>query len=218
MNHSRYRGCARRGTTMKIKKIITMISISIFLCIAGLYYCLQQNADMDNGIIETCQVTSEKSITKDKIVESKEDVKDTAAKIFVHVCGAVKKAGVYELNEGDRICNAISAAGGFKKNADQTFLNQAKTLSDGEQVIVPLKDKNIEATKGQAIEKEEKKVSINLGSCEELMTLPGIGEAKANSIIKYREENGSFQSLEELKNIQGIKDGVYNKIVDNIML
>lgn len=212
--------------TMKIHKIVKIITITIFICMAGLFFYV------NSGLQEDTE--DEIFIAGDSIQESKDDVtedtpenktdgehKNSTESIFVHVCGAVKKAGVYELKEGSRICDAITAAGGFKKTANQTFLNQAQVLSDGEQVIVPTKDdteKNMSSLGETVGMQNTQKVSINHATCEELMTLPGIGEAKAKSIIKYREENGGFQTLEDLKNIQGIKDGVYSKIADYIIL
>lgn len=208
---------------MKIQKIIKIITICVFICVTGVFFYLNRNQQRENPeeVLITSETTSE---VKNSVLENSLENPEKSNKkehIFVHVCGEVKKAGVYELKEGSRICDAIIAAGGFKKTANQTFLNQAQVLSDGEQVVVPMKEEA-----GQSVQKMEEmsgsqntqKVSINHATCEELMTLPGIGESKANSIIKYREENGGFQTLEDLKKIQGIKDGVYSKIVDYIIL
>ena len=130
------------------------------------------------------------------------------------MCGAVKRPGVYELDEGARVCDAINAASGFKKKADDTKINQAQLLTDGEQIVVPYCSSNRE----DFSEQDGTRVSINYGTIEEFMTLPGIGQSKAESIIKYREEHGLFKNIEELKNIQGIKDGVFSNIEDYIML
>lgn len=212
---------------MKIQNIVKIITLSVFVCVAGLFFYMDQSKQEEKSdeVLITADFSSEPENSKDSttdnvnVSEKPENVKNTK-NIFVHVCGAVKKAGVYELKEGARICDAITAAGGFKKTANQTILNQAQVLSDGEQVVVPLKeDKQISnETDKMPDGHTTQKISINHATYEELMTLPGIGESKANSIIRYREENGSFQTLEDLKKIQGIKDGVYNKIVDCIML
>ena len=206
---------------MKIQNIVKIITLSVFVCIAGLFFYMDQNKQEEKSdeVLITADFSSEsensKDSTTDNVLEKPENGKNTE-NIFVHVCGAVKKAGVYELKEGARICDAITAAGGFKKTANQTILNQAQVLSDGEQVIVPLKEdkQSSNETAKMSDGNGTQKISINHATCEELMSLPGIGESKANSIIRYREENGSFQTLEDLKKIQGIKDGVYNKIVD----
>lgn len=132
----------------------------------------------------------------------------------MHICGAVKKPGVYELPANTRICDAISAAGGLKKKAADTDVNQAQLLSDNEQVYIPYKSKENKGTITDISSNttEQSKINLNTATTEELLTLPGIGESKANSIVQYRQENGKFSSIEEIKNITGIKDGVYSKI------
>lgn len=206
---------------MKIQNIIKIITVGVFVCVTGFFFCInqnQQNKNVEKELI-TCDITQESS---DSVAENSPEKAENGSRkkksIFVHVCGAVKKSGVYELKEGSRICDALIAAGGFKKTADQTFLNQAQVLSDGEQVVVPTKGKTVQNANKVPESQSTQKISINHATCEELMTLPGIGESKANTIIKYREENGNFQTLEDLKKIQGIKDGVYSKIIDYIML
>lgn len=207
--------------TMKIQNIVKIITIGVFVCVAGLFFSINQNQQKNNvkEDMVTCDILQQ---SPDSIAENTSEKAENGTKkkesIFVHVCGAVKKSGVYELKEGSRVCDAIIAAGGFKKTANQTFLNQAQVLSDGEQIVVPAKGKAVQNVEEMSDSKSIQKISINHATCEELMTLPGIGESKANSIIKYREENGSFQTLEDLKKIQGIKDGVYSKIIDYIML
>lgn len=207
---------------MKIQDIVKIITIGVFVCVAGLFFCInqsQQEKSIKEDLIITCDSAQESPDAATKNTPQKaKNGKDKKETLFVHVCGAVKKSGVYELKAGSRICDAIIAAGGFKKTANQTFLNQAQVLSDGEQVVVPTKGKTVQKADEVSGTQNTQKISINHATCEELMTLPGIGESKANSIIKYREENGSFQTLEDLKKIQGIKDGVYSKIIDYIIL
>lgn len=133
--------------------------------------------------------------------------------IFVHVCGAVKAPGVYRLTSESRVCDAIAAAGGLKKKAADTDVNQAELLEDGQQVIIPYRKSKKEVKKeNEVASSEESKLNLNTASHEELMSLPGIGDAKASSIIQYREQHGNFSSIEDIKNITGIKDGVYAKI------
>ena len=142
----------------------------------------------------------------------KEDTKPQEEKseiLCVFVCGAVKCPGVYELPKGSRIYEAIEQAGGLKKSADITGVNQAQVLEDEMQVFVPTKGEGNEST-------ESGKVNINMATKEELMTLSGIGESKADSIIQYREQQGKFQNIEDIMNISGIKDGLFQKIKDYI--
>ncbi len=139
------------------------------------------------------------------------------AEICVYICGAVHEPGVYELPEGSRVHEALDMAGGMTEEAAAYALNLARIAVDGEQIYVP----DAEEIQGQSIlsgSGYEKKVNINTASMEELMTLTGIGEAKAESIIRYREENGRFQSIEDLMEIGGIKEGVFEKIKDDITI
>lgn len=133
--------------------------------------------------------------------------------IVVYVCGQVNVPGVYELSEGARIADAIEAAGGMTEAAEREFLNQAALLTDGQKIYVPSPE---EAKMEEQTSKENGRVNINTADEEELMSLSGVGEAKAEAIIRYREEKGGFQSIEEIMNIEGIKEGVFQKIKDKI--
>ena len=133
--------------------------------------------------------------------------------IFVHVCGEVVHPGVYELKAGSRVYEAVKAAGGMSENAAQNFLNQAEILEDGQQIYVP-SEEEISDTDSENGRTDDCKVNLNQASKEQLMTLPGVGEAKADAIIRYRSEKGNFRSIEEIMEIEGIKEGVFKKIED----
>lgn len=133
--------------------------------------------------------------------------------IFVHVCGEVVHPGVYELKAGSRVYEAVKAAGGMSENAAQNFLNQAEILEDGQQIYVP-SEEEISDTDSENGRTDDGKVNLNQASKEQLMTLPGVGEAKADAIIRYRSEKGDFRSIEEIMEIEGIKEGVFKKIED----
>ncbi|HEX3077486.1 MAG TPA: helix-hairpin-helix domain-containing protein [Lachnospiraceae bacterium] len=148
------------------------------------------------------------------------------AVIFVHVCGQVKKAGVYKISKDSRVSDAIEAAGGLTKKAAGDAINQAQKVNDGERIYIP-SQKEVEAgkvtyeTNGNNASSTEqqtnsKLININKATKEELMSLPGIGESKADMIITYRNEHGAFAKIEDIKNITGIKDGVFQKICDLI--
>lgn len=146
------------------------------------------------------------------------------AKIFVHVCGAVITPGVYEISEDARVFDAIKMAGGCREDASADSLNLAQSLTDGQRIYVPTKEEVAKGLwQGQQTTKTDGTgeetvtlVNINTAGKEELMTLPGIGEAKAESILSYRQENGSFGTIEEIKQISGIKDSVFEKIKNRI--
>ena len=138
----------------------------------------------------------------------------------IAVCGEVQASGVYELEQDSRVFEAIAKAGGLTENAAAEAVNQARVVVDGEQIYVP----SLDEVKGAGVVSEvtertdDGKININTAEKEELMTLTGVGEAKAQSIIAYREEHGGFQSIEELMQIEGIKEGVFNKIKEDITI
>ena len=137
---------------------------------------------------------------------------------FVHVCGEVKEPGVYEMKQGDRVFHAIEKAGGFTDEAAQGYLNLALEVTDGMKLAVPPKEW-VDAQTFQEGESEEVptgKVDLNTATKEELMTLKGVGQAKAESILEYRDTHGKFQAIEDIMNIPGIKEGAFEKIKDDI--
>ncbi|MDL2296118.1 helix-hairpin-helix domain-containing protein [Lachnospiraceae bacterium OttesenSCG-928-E19] len=156
--------------------------------------------------------------------KSKDDVskEETTQELYVYVCGEVCVPGVYKLPKESRVYQALEAAGGLTEAAADTYLNQAEEVQDGQNIYVPSKDE-VESMgeamfSGGAQIEQEGRVNLNTASKEELMTLTGIGEAKAIHIIEYRETNGGFRNIEEIKNIPGIKEGVFKKIEDQIMI
>lgn len=140
------------------------------------------------------------------------------APVFVYVCGAVNAPGVYSMDSTSRVCDAVEMAGGMTADASAESVNQARLVVDGEQIYIPTEEEAAAGGGHPAVSQgaAEKKVNINTAGEEELMTLTGIGEAKASAIISYREKNGGFRSTEELMQIEGIKEGVFNKIKDDI--
>lgn len=133
--------------------------------------------------------------------------------IYVYVCGAVNSPGVVILQEGSRAEAALEAAGGFRQDARTDYVNLAAKVTDGEKLYFP--------TVGEAIPRPEESagdglVNINTADEETLCTLPGIGQSRARDILRYREENGPFESGEDIMNVPGIKDSVYGKIKDKI--
>ena len=145
-------------------------------------------------------------------MNSESGLENTGQMIYVYVCGQVNEPGVYALSREARICDALEMAGGVTEDGWPEALNQAEHMTDGQTLYVPSHD---ETTEVQS-EAEDGLVDINRANKEQLMTLPGIGESKADVIIQYREEHGAFVSPEELMQIPGIKEGVFNKIKDKI--
>lgn len=200
----------------KIKNCIFIMSLILLLSGCGeqeelLIY--QQTEEMSEESTTEAAVISENSMS-----ESVPEEKD----LFVHVCGAVQTPGVYEVASGSRIYEVINLAGGLLETADSDYLNQAETVSDGLKLYVPTREE-IEA--GMVKNTNEEKadtsastglVNINTADVSLLTTIRGVGESRAESIIAYREENGGFSSIEDIMKVTGIKEGLFNKIKDQI--
>ena len=197
---------------MKRKINICFIFLMFSICLVTFSSCGKTSyLDKSQDSNYTTETSDKKNSSKDG--SSKNTTSKTFGKCFVQVSGAVNSPGVYELSGEPRIFHAILMAGGLREDADVSSLNQAEKISDGQKIVIKTRD---EAAMEAAVSADDGKVNINTADAKTLMTLPGIGESKANSIIKYRESKGSFNSIEDIKNISGIKDGVYNKIADSI--
>lgn len=156
-----------------------------------------------------------------------------AAPIYIHVCGAVQNPGVYELAGGSRACDAVEAAGGLTEDAAAELLNLAQVLTDGQQLRVPDQEEEKAMREAGLVSGSRDvpgsvasfaaepalssgKVNLNTASKEQLMTLSGIGEARAEAILAYRREAGPFLAIEEIMNVSGIKDAAFQKIKEDI--
>lgn len=169
---------------------------------------------------------------ENEIVQSEErDIEEnTEDEILIHVTGCVKKQGIVILKENSRIIDAINAAEGETENADLNKVNLAYVLQDGDKLYIPSKNEDnnegyISSDSGNNIIVDEVSktkpggsdiVNINTDGKEKLQTLSGIGESTANKIIKYREENGKFKTIDDIKNVPGIGNAKFEKFKDNI--
>ena len=160
------------------------------------------------GCTKNTEQLALESVEEEQKVEKESESQDS---IFVFVCGAVNCAGVYEMPAGSRVFEAVEMAGGFSEDAAASQLNQAEVLEDETRLYIPTMD---EMMREQS--ENDGRVNLNTATKEELMTLPGVGEAKAALIVQYREEHGSFQKVEDIMNISGIKEGLFGKIKDYI--
>ncbi len=176
---------------MKLK-----ITVLIMIMIISLFGC-------SSGKKESFKAEAEISVSSSSVREEPE-------RVCVYVCGEVACPGVYELAAGSRVKDAISMAGGLSLGADPAAVNQAQKLKDQEKIVVPAKNNPSGTPASGGL------MNINTATRDQLLTLPGIGEAKAAAIISYREAHGGFQSVEELQKIEGIKSGVFNKIKDSV--
>ncbi len=169
--------------------------------------------------------------------ETDEIIEDTFETIFIDIKGEVVNPGVYEIQLGDRVIDAVQMAGGFTNEATTDNVNLSKKLKDETVIIIPsyLKDyENVtikndyeidsnddivqteENENYEKIESSSSLVNINTASVVELMSLDGIGETKAKAIIEYRDTSGGFKSIEDIKNVSGIGESTYENIKNNI--
>ena len=178
-------------------------------------------SDKDGESLEDLSVSAESETEEEGAVPQEEQ--EPAETVYVYVCGAVNAPGVYELKKDARVFEAITLAGGMTAEAAPEAVSQARTVADGEQIYVPtVREVQMQGSGVEDIVTGNAdvsgKVNINTAGKDELMTLTGIGEAKAQSILDYREEHGKFGSIEDLMLIEGIKEGVFNKIKEDITI
>ncbi|EPR77005.1 putative comE operon protein 1 [Leifsonia rubra CMS 76R] len=128
----------------------------------------------------------------------------SASSVFVHVTGAVARPGLFELAEGARVIDAIAAAGGFTETANREELNLARLLTDGEQFAVP-----VEGEESADAAASDSRVNLNTADAAALDTLPRVGPAMAGRILSWRDANGPFVSIDDLRNVSGIGDKTF---------
>ncbi len=205
------------------KQKIVVIAIAGIVVIGIMYFIYNKNQvkediNIENEILVNNVITNENN-TNDDIV-------------IIHITGSVKNPGIVKLKEGSRIEDAIESAGGLTENADITKVNLAYVVEDGTKIKIPSASEEdigdediIDSKSGDNIIIEENAVpsnnspqtiNINKATEKEFETLPGIGPSLASKIIEYRNQNGKFESIEDIKNVNGIGDNKYEKIKDLI--
>lgn len=158
---------------------------------------------------KSVEVSSAPTISADRVVVK-------PATIYVHIVGEIESPGIYELESGSRLMDAIFAAGGLTGKADQASVNLARELTDGEQIVV-FKTGEAPQVSG-AMASQTKQISLNRASQAELEELPGVGPALASRMIDWRSANGGFKKKEDLLNISGIGDKLFAGIKDEVVL
>jgi len=213
----------------KFNIIILLLCLSFFLsaCKTKQYETML----LINGNDAACTESDVSNADAGMSNETEEELKSS---YFVHICGAVLNPGVYEVSSESRVFEVLNLAGGFTDEAATDAVNLAMLVIDGSKIQIPTleevtamsgasngQDKTDWGSKGSGnpvngSEALTNLVNINTASLETLMTLPGIGKVKAESIILYREEKGRFTVIEDIMKITGIKDAVFGKIKDRI--
>lgn len=202
------------------------------------------SSDGADGVAKSSSTAdaSEDSSDPAKDTESDGNAGDSANAVsgYVYVCGAVQNPGVYPMTDGMRVYEALELAGGFTEEADEQWLNQAEAVFDGQRLYVYTREETqqmeydswAESSAGSgstgtaqqtgsgsdsaAVADSSGKININTADRTALMTLPGIGETKADAVISYREQYGLFSTIEDIQNVAGIKSAVFSKIKDLI--
>lgn len=209
---------------MKTGKIVIFILILLF----STYKIIYNKNSNDNIYIVSESETNNKELIEDNIVENsnekenmdtKINVDEATNTITVFVSGEINNPGVVTIESQKRLSDAVEILGGITENADLNKINLAMKLEDESHYIIPKIGENLELNSddtyiGSEIIEDEKSnlVNINKATIQELDVLPGIGEATANKIINYREENGEFKSIDEIKNVNGIGDKKYEEL------
>ena len=214
----------------KKQKIIFFIilSIMIIFIIYYIYLTVYKNESVFS-------ITANNTIVEDELIQNslsnnnnlENDYSDNS--IIIYICGAVKESKVVQLKENSRISDAIEAVGGLNKDADLTNINLAYILEDGEKIYIPKKGEQVQTeitstssdfqnsiSSSSSSSSKNNKININRATQTELETIPGVGPSTALKIINYREKNGKFASIEDIKNISGIGDAKYEKMKDFI--
>lgn len=179
-------------TPRTFKALITCVAIVGF----GVYLFFSSNS--------TPTVASKSSSMDSVSVISK-------PKIFVHIAGKVKHPGIYQLDSGSRVFDAVLLAGGFTAKANQSAVNLARVLTDGEQIIIGVGN-------AMSTQNETGLISLNQSDAKTLEDLPGVGPALAGRMVDWREANGGFKTKEDLLNVQGIGDKLFAGIKDLVTL
>ena len=220
------------------KKILTAAA---FLIAAGLVFGLtgsrESARELDDtgaivmnsgGNLESGEQAEDENISapENNTPEDRRDVGNSEKSgIYVYICGEVINPGVYELSGDSRIYEAVDAAGGFTENAARECVNLASKVSDGMQITIYNREEaaslqadsaSVGGNAGKSGTSGSGLVNLNTATKEELMTLKGIGESKAEDIIRYREKSGGFKKIEDIMKISGIKENGFQKIKDSI--
>ncbi|MDQ0481561.1 helix-hairpin-helix domain-containing protein [Guptibacillus hwajinpoensis] len=201
--------------TVREKILLTFVLVGLG---AWLFYYFESPKAVEEEAVFSVQGSDQHNPGESGNVASEEGAEVEPEIIMVDVKGAVINPGVYEMESLSRVKDVITRAGGFVKDADQTQLNLAGKVTDEMVIYVPVIGELSKIPQTGNLSEETKLISINTADLNELQELPGIGPSKAEAIIQYREENGSFKAIEELQNISGIGEKTFEKLKDLISI
>lgn len=200
---------------MKYRSIRTGLIAATLILSCSLVSCGLEEINAGGG--STFQSENTEDTRADEITGTEDET--AGSRVTVHVAGAVMHPGVYELEAGSRLADAVTMAGGFIEDAAKDYCNLAAELEDGRQYTIP-KESELEKAGGEnaVLDAGDGKIDINRAGVSELMKLTGIGESRARALIAYREEHGDYLKTEDIMKVSGIGEGLYEKIKDEIVI
>lgn len=217
----------------KKQKIIFFLILSIMILVIIYYLYISLYKDNSDYFFEENELLYNNATfnnSKEFFYENSSFKINEQNNITVYVCGAVKESKVITIKENSRICDAIDAVGGLNSDADLTYINLASIIEDGDKIYIPkkgeisnidsgyLSSQNYSSLNNNSSNIKNNKININKATQTQLETIPGIGPSTALKIINYRDENGKFISLEDIKNVSGIGEAKYEKIKNYISI
>ena len=212
--------CPPKKRALKPAVVIGVVSVAVVIAVAVAAVLL--GAFSPRPAFEVTKSDAAEKVETTQAGASQEGGEQSRT-ILVHIGGSVANPGVYELPEGSRVNDAVTAAGGFTEDAQGDSVNLARTLADGEQVLIPsmadVQEAAQQAPSGSSSSTPQAasgKVNINTATAEALDALPGIGASTAEKIVADREANGPFKTTDDLKRVTGIGDKKYAQLADLI--
>ena len=188
--------------------------VILITLLVGIYLMVNKEAQVDTTMWEETSLTTMAEVATDATKERAETM------IYVDIKGAVKVPGIYQLKNQQRIWDALALAGGVSEEADTTQVNYAQKVKDQMIIYVPKKGESVAQSletlqeSAPAQQNQEEKINLNTATEAELQTISGIGAKKAQEIIRFRDEQGPFKTVEELKNVSGIGEKTVERLKD----
>ncbi len=196
--------------------VIALVVVTALLLFGG-------NGEKEEVVVQPPGETqTEEVIETTETTEGDKEQTTQVSELIVDISGCVKTPGVYEISDGTRLHSVIEMAGGLTKDADIDAINQAELVTDGQKILIPAKvdtpnDGGTGVASGDVMNGlTNSKININQADSTALQEIPGVGPATADKIIQYRDDNGRFQTIEDIKNVSGIGEKTFEKMKDKI--